>query len=210
MRDTYKEIWDFVDQRHPRSDDPRRLVIPRSFCVSEWAFLFADLLGRLGVPVHVDNVLSADLLEAQPLFHIDSCAPQMGAVGQFRRLAGLPHGMILAPQIEYLPTGGASLGRTCTMNQGGVAVAVNYARQLHPDARMHLFNVDLSRLEPDALCMQLEERLRPVFELYGLAPTPTELHVAVEWLPSEKRLAELRRARPAQRYVVTGFIARRR
>jgi len=179
VRDTYKEIWDFVDQRHPRSDDPRRLVIPRSFCVSEWAFLFADLLGRLGVPVHVDNVLGADLLEAQPLFHIDSCAPQMGAVGQFRRLAGAPHGMILAPQIEFLPTGGASLGRTCTMNQGGVAVAVNYARQLHPEARMHLFNVDLSHLEPDALCMQLEERLQPVFDLYGLAPTPIELHAAV-------------------------------
>ncbi len=42
-----------------------------------------------------------------------------------------------------------------------------------------------------------------------LRVSPTELHVAVEWLPSEKRLAELRRARPAQRYVVTGFIARR-
>ncbi|MDH5329809.1 MAG: acyl-CoA dehydratase activase-related protein [Aquincola sp.] len=179
VRDTYKEIWDFIDQRHPRSDDPRRLIIPRSFCVSEWAFLFADLLGRLGVPVHVDNVLAADLLEAQPLFHIDSCAPQMGAVGQFRRLAGLPHGMILAPQIEYLPTGGASLGRTCTINQGGIAVAVSYARQLHPQARMHLFNVDLGRLEPDALCVQLEERLQPVFEPYGLAPTPTELRAAV-------------------------------
>ncbi len=42
-----------------------------------------------------------------------------------------------------------------------------------------------------------------------LRVTPTELHVAVEWLPSEKRLGEFRRAHPAQRYVVTGFIARR-
>jgi aspartokinase/homoserine dehydrogenase 1 len=42
-----------------------------------------------------------------------------------------------------------------------------------------------------------------------LRVTPTELHVAVEWLPSEKRLAEFRRVHPAQRYVVTGFIARR-
>jgi activator of 2-hydroxyglutaryl-CoA dehydratase len=33
-RDTYKEIWDFIDGHHPRSEDPRRLVIPRSFCVS--------------------------------------------------------------------------------------------------------------------------------------------------------------------------------
>ncbi len=179
VRDTYKEIWDFIDRRHPRSDDPRRLVIPRSFCVSEWALLFADLLARLGVPVHVDNVLASDLAEAQPLFHIDSCAPQMGAVGQFRRLAGAAHGMILAPQIEFLPTGGASLGRTCTINQGGVAVAANFARQAHPDARFHLFNVDLSRLDADALCVQLEERLRPVFEHYALAPTASELHAAV-------------------------------
>ncbi|GMU42354.1 MAG: bifunctional aspartate kinase/homoserine dehydrogenase I [Xanthomonadales bacterium] len=42
-----------------------------------------------------------------------------------------------------------------------------------------------------------------------LRVTPTELHVAVDWLPSEKRLAEFQRAHPARRYVVTGFIARR-
>ena len=179
VRDTYQEIWDFIDHRHPRSDDPRRLVIPRSFCVSEWAFLFAELFGRLGVPVHVDNVLATDLADAQPLFHIDSCAPQMGAVGQFRRLAGAPHGMIIAPQIEFLPTGGASLGRTCTINQGGVVVAASFARQAHPDACFHLFNVDLSRLEVDALCVQLEERLQPAFEHYGLAPTLPTLRSAI-------------------------------
>ena len=94
VRDTYKEIWDFFDRRHPRSDDPRRLVIPRSFCVSEWAYLLAALFERLGLPVHVDNVLESDLAAAQPLFNIDSCAPQMGAVGQYRRLAAAPHGMI--------------------------------------------------------------------------------------------------------------------
>ena len=42
-----------------------------------------------------------------------------------------------------------------------------------------------------------------------LRVTATELHVAVEWLPSEKRLAQFRSAHPAKRYVVTGFIARR-
>jgi len=42
-----------------------------------------------------------------------------------------------------------------------------------------------------------------------LRVTLTELHVAVEWLPSEKRLAQFRHAQSAQRYVVTGFIARR-
>ena len=42
-----------------------------------------------------------------------------------------------------------------------------------------------------------------------LRVTHTELNVAVEWLPSEKRVAEFRRLHPARRYVVTGFIARR-
>ena len=179
VRDTYKEIWDFIDRRHRRSDDARRLVIPRSFCVSEWAYLLAEFLVRLGLPVHVDSVLESDLADAQPLFNIDSCAPQMGAVGQFRRLAGTPHGMILAPQIEFLPTGGASLGRTCTINQGGVAVAASFARDAHPDARFHLFNIDLGKLDADALCPQLEERLRPVFECYGITPSTSALRSAV-------------------------------
>jgi activator of 2-hydroxyglutaryl-CoA dehydratase/predicted nucleotide-binding protein (sugar kinase/HSP70/actin superfamily) len=178
VRDTYKEIWDFIGRRQPRSDDPRRLVIPRSFCMSEWAYLFAELLGRLGVPVHVDDVRESDLAEAQPLFHIDSCAPQMGAVGEFRRIAGEPHGLILVPQVEFLPAGGASLGRTCTTNQGGMAVAMTFAREAHPDARFHLLSADLGRLDADALCVQLEERLAPVFERYGLAPTPAELRAA--------------------------------
>ncbi|MBW6495159.1 MAG: hypothetical protein K0B16_11505, partial [Burkholderiaceae bacterium] len=179
VRDTYKEIWDFFERSHPRSDDPQRLVIPRSFCVSEWAGLLADLLQRLGVPVHVDNVLESDIARAQPLFNIDSCAPQIGAVGQFGRLAQEPHGMILAPQIDFLPTDGTGLGRTCTVNQGGVAVAANLARQAHPEARFHLFNLDLSRLDPDALCLQLEERLQPLFAHYALAPSAAQLHAAV-------------------------------
>jgi len=179
VRDTYKEIWDFVDARHPRSDDPDRLVIPRSFAVSEWAYLLARLFQRLGLPVHVDKVRDTDLPDAQSLFNIDACAPQMGAVGQYRRLAGQPHGLILAPQIEFLPTGGLSAGRTCTANQGGVAVAMNLARLAHPDARFHLFNVDLSALDPEALRVQLQPRLEPVFRRYGIEPGAGELRDAL-------------------------------
>ncbi|MGD9164957.1 MAG: BadF/BadG/BcrA/BcrD ATPase family protein, partial [Chromatiales bacterium] len=114
VRDTFKDIWDYIDRHQPRSEAPNRLVIPRSFCVSEWSYLFARLFERLGLPVYVDNVRESDITEAQPLFNVDSCAPHMGAVGQFQRLAAQPHGLILAPQIEFLPTGGKSLGRTCT------------------------------------------------------------------------------------------------
>lgn len=179
VRDSYKEIWDFIGARHPTSEDPDRLVIPRSFSVSEWACLFAGLFGRLGIPVHVDKVRDTDLAAAQPLFNIDTCAPHMGAVGQYRRLAGEAHGIILAPQIEFLPTGGASLGRTCTINQGGVAVALNLARLAHPQARFHLFNLDLKELDADAIHAQLRDRLAPVFGHYGIAPTDAELRAAI-------------------------------
>jgi len=192
VRDSYKELWDFVDARHPASEDPERLVIPRSFVVSEWAGLFAGLFGRLGLPVHVDKVRDTDLALAQPLFNIDTCAPHMGAVGQYRRLAGAAHGIVLAPQIEFLPTGGASAGRTCTLNQGGVAVAMNLARLAHPEARFHLFNLDLSVLDADAIHAQLRDRLAPVFGHYGIAPTDAELRAAIAGAIGDQRA--LRRA----------------
>jgi len=176
--DTYKQIWDFIDSRHPRSGDPERIVIPRSFAVSEWACLLATFLARLGLPVHVDNVGASDLADAQPLFSVDTCAPHMGAVGQYRRLAGEPHGLILAPQIEALPTGGRSTGHTCTLNQGGVAIAMNLARLAHPEASFLLFNVDLSTLEPEALRIQFELHLQPLFRRYGLAPDPEMVRTA--------------------------------
>jgi activator of 2-hydroxyglutaryl-CoA dehydratase/predicted nucleotide-binding protein (sugar kinase/HSP70/actin superfamily) len=179
VRDTYKEIWDFIDGQQPRSEAPERLVIPRSFCVSEWSYLFARLFERLGLPVHVENVREKDLTDAQPLFNVDSCAPHMGAVGQFRRIAAQPHGMILAPQIEFLPTGGKSLGRTCTLNQGGVAVAMNLARLNRPEARLHLFNIDLSTLDAEAVRTQLQDRLGPVFRHYGIHPDRDTLFAAI-------------------------------
>ncbi len=174
-RDAYKEIWEFIDSHHPRTDDPRRLVIPRSFAVSEWAFFLSRIFEGLEIPVHIDNVRSSDLTDAQPDFNIDSCAPHMGAVGQFHRLAAEPHGMILALQIESLPTNGKSRGLTCTTNQGGVAVASNLARTTHPQARFHLTHLNLDRLEADYLCDQLFERLQPVFSFYAIRPTATEL-----------------------------------
>ena len=174
-RDAYKEIWDFIDNHHPKTEDPRRLVIPRSFSVSEWAFFLSRIFERLEIPVHVDNVRSSDLTDAQPDFNIDSCAPHMGAVGQFQRLAAEPHGMILALQIESLPTKRKSRGLTCTTNQGGVAVASNLARTAHPEARFHLTHLNLDQLEADYICDQLYERLDPVFHFYGITPTAREL-----------------------------------
>ena len=191
-RDAYKEIWDFIASRHPHSDEANRLVIPRSFCVSEWAFLFARLFERFGIPVHVDEVRESDLMSAQSVFHIDTCAPHMGAVGQYRRLAAEPHGLILAPQIENLPTTDASLGLTCTVNQGGVAVARNLAETGHPEARFHLFSVQLAQLDAAALADQLGPRLKDVFARYGQAPSADALRDALAGAIEDHRA--LRRA----------------
>lgn len=180
VRDTYKEIWDFIDSRHPRSDDPRRLIIPRSFVVSEWAHFFSQIFVALGLPVHVDNVRDQDLSRAQPHFDVDSCAPHMGAVGQFTRLAAGEHGIILAPQIDHLATNGKSLGRTCTLNQGGIAVAKGLAETAHPDARIHLFNINLSQLDAGAICDQLFDRLKNVFDFYAINPDREAFTTAIQ------------------------------
>ena len=169
-RDSYKEIWDFIDSHHPHSDDPRRLVIPRSFAVSEWAYFLSRVFASLDIPVHVDNVRDTDLADAQPRFNVDCCAPQMGAVGQLQRLAAEPHGMILAAQIETMPTGGVSRGLTCSTNQGGVAVARNLALDAHPEARFHLFHFAIDELDAGLLSDQLQIGLEPVFRYYGISP----------------------------------------
>ena len=183
-RDTYKEIWDFIDSHHPRSEATNRLVIPRGFIVSEWAYFLARLFERFDIPVYVDNVRDTDLRDAQPHFDVDSCAPHMGAVGQFLRLAQSQaegqSGMILAPQIEFLPTNGKSVGRTCTLNQGGFATAKGVAESSYPDARFHLFHLDLTHLTAEKLAEQLQDRLAVVFAAYGIAPGRSELVTALQ------------------------------
>ena len=190
-RDTYREIWEFIDKHHPRSDDPNRLVVPRSFAVSEWAFFLSRVFKQLGIPVHVDNVRDIDLADAQPQFNVDCCAPQMGAVGQYRRLAAASHGMILAPQIETLPTAGASRGLTCTANQGGVAVAKNLAELDYPQARFHLFHINIDALDAGDLCDQLLPRLEPVFQYYGVDPDAHRLQRVIgQALDDHRRLRQ--------------------
>jgi len=164
--DSYKQIWDFINDRLPHSDDPNRLIIPRSFAVSEWAMFFASLFTPLDIPVEVDNVQESDVINAQPHFHIDTCAPHVGVVGQFLRLGSQPHGMILAPQIEFLPVK-HSLGRTCTINQGGLAVAKKITETRHPQSRIHLYYLDLKLQDTERITQKIYPRLQPVFEYYG-------------------------------------------
>src|SRR3989338_1403759 len=111
---TYAELGQFVDEQQPKSTADNRLIIPRSFAVSEMAYFFSQIFLALDIPVEVDNVTASDVIAAQPNFNIDVCAPLIGATGQHTRLAKSQHGLILAPQIDYLFTADASLGKTCT------------------------------------------------------------------------------------------------
>lgn len=168
VTDTYKEIWDYINNKLPKSDESNRLVIPRSFVVSEWAGLFSNIFLGAGIPVHVDNVTESDIIEAQPFLNIDTCAPQMGAIGQYRRLARNRHGIILVPQIEYLPSSRASAGRTCTINQGGGLVAKNIAEVSYPESRFHIFNIDFSALDEESIASQMYEQMEVVFNYYDI------------------------------------------
>ena len=166
--DAYREIWQWVDGEHPRSERSDRLVIPRCFTLSQYAYPFARLFEALGIPVHCDTVREEDLRAGQACFSLDTCAPTIGATGQCIRLAGEPHGLILLPQIDFLPTGGASLGRTCTTNQGGIWAAVQFARLAHPGARFLVTTANLGMADEAVLTRQLYRSFQELFTAYGL------------------------------------------
>lgn len=175
VKDTYKQIWEFINERLPSSDEDNRLIIPRSFAVSEWAMFFSKLFTPLGIPVDVDTIIDKDIIEAQPHFHIDTCAPHIGVVGQFIRLSSAPHGMILAPQIEFLPVkNNQSLGRTCTINQGGFAVASKIAEGINKEANIKLFYLDLKSQDAKFIAKKIYPRLASVFEFYKVKPSYEE------------------------------------
>ncbi len=161
--DAYREIWQWIDARHPRSERPDRLVIPRCFALSQQAYLFAACFEALGLPVHVDTVREEDVRAAQGFFEMDTCAPLIGATGQCIRLAAEPHGLIFLPQIDYLPAQGASLGRTCTTNQGGIWAAVQFARLAHRSARLLVAPANLGEMDESALTRQLYRSFTEVF-----------------------------------------------
>lgn len=166
-----RDIWQFQAKRLPVSQENNRLVIPRSFAASEWSRFFASLFEPLGIPVHVDTPREEDILRGQSRFRIDTCAPHIGVVGQLLRLAREPHGVILAPQITYLPITGKSLGRTCTVNQGGFAVARGLAEVRCPKSRIELFHLNLKNTDLDLLAHKLYAKLLPVYELYDVFPS---------------------------------------
>jgi len=186
--DAYKDIWTYYDKKLPRSEVENRLVIPRSFAVSEQSYFIGRILERLNVPVHIDNVTEKDILEGQPLFPIDSCAPNIGAAGQFIRLAREEKGMIMVPQIDFLPTGGKSLGRTCTTNQGGPLIAIHFAEKEYPDAKFHVFDLSIEDPSSSFLNDQLYERFEPVFEFYGLTVSKEECHEAIKGAIEENKV----------------------
>lgn len=166
--DAYQKIWQYINSKLPRSEAENRLIIPRSFAISEQAFFLAKIFEHLGIPVYVDNVIEQDILEAQPLFEIDVCAPLIGAAGQFTRLAKEKCGLILVPQIDFLPTEEISLGKTCTTNQGGVVIAKNFAQSKYPRSNFYLFDLSIKKLEADYLSEHLYKRLEAVFQFYHL------------------------------------------
>ena len=206
--DAYGSLRALAGAKLPRSTNARRLVIPRSLVVSEWAPFFATLFGEMGLPVHVDEVLEEDLKAAQQVFRVDACAPHLGVVGQMLRLAGEPHGAILAPQIEFLPADGHGLARTCTVNQGAFAVAKALAERVHSGAFIHLFHMTLKVPRAGALAAQLAQRLAPVLARYGKSAGESAWGAAAEAALAAQRAARERlagrAAKLAQQAIASG------
>jgi activator of 2-hydroxyglutaryl-CoA dehydratase len=167
--DAYREIWQWLEDRHPKSRDDNRLVIPRCFSLSGESYRFAVCFEKMGIPVHADAVQVDDIHTGRPFFNLDTCAPNIGATGQAVRLAGEPHGLIFWPQIDFLPTNGAGLGRACTTNQGGIWAAVQHARRNHPDARFAVSSVNLGEKDPLAMTRRLFRSFREVFRHYNVS-----------------------------------------
>jgi activator of 2-hydroxyglutaryl-CoA dehydratase/predicted nucleotide-binding protein (sugar kinase/HSP70/actin superfamily) len=186
----YKKIWEFIDSRLPKSKDKKRLVIPRSFALSERAYFFGQLCEQLGIPVHIDNVQERDILEGQPLFTIDACAPNIGTTGQFLRLAREDHGIILVPQIDFLPIEGASVGRTCTTNQGGLVLALHFAQMKYPGSRFKFFDISLENLDPRHMADQLYPQFQAVFQYYELKVSRSEFTQAI--IDASKKYGQLK------------------
>jgi len=165
--DCYRNIWNHIDLSLPRSEVEGRLVIPRSFAVSSHAHFFGRLFVHLDIPVYIDNVRENDVLDGQKWFPIDTCAPNIGATGQFLRLAKEEKGTILIPQIDFLPAEGVSLGRTCTTNQGGPLIALHFAEELYPETDFRVIGLSLDRQDPVYIAEQVYDEMKPVFRDYG-------------------------------------------
>lgn len=199
--DAYQNIWDFFDEHNPRSEAPNRLVIPRSFAVSDKALFFARIFQKFGVPVHVDNVQESDVLEGQPYFKIDTCAPNIGATGQAIRLANEPHGLILVPQIDFLPTGDTSLGRTCTTNQGGVMIAKHFGERANPNAVFKYFVLSLDKIDAHYIASQLYADFSSILRDYAIEVSPDEFLTAIK-----NALDEEQKIRTQAQELVADFI----
>ncbi|MBU2522758.1 MAG: hypothetical protein KKE23_00510 [Nanoarchaeota archaeon] len=177
--DSYKEIWKFIDSKLPRSNAENRLVIPRSFAVSEQSYFLSKIFENLGINVYVDNIKEQDILDGQSNFTVDVCAPLIGATGQYARLAGEPHSIILIPQIDFLPSD-ASLGRTCTTNQGGVLIAMHHAKIKHPEAKFIVLPLSLKKFDAGHISAQLYCYLKELFDFYNLKVSREDFTAAVK------------------------------
>lgn len=199
--DAYKDIWEMVEKSMPQSDDPMRVIIPRSFAVSEQAYFIAKIFERLGLPVHADTVNTDDVLRAQPYFNIDTCAPNIGATGQILRLAATKHSAVLIPQIDFLPTDGKSLGKTCTTNQGGLPIAMHFARLENPSANLHLFDLSLPDLDPTRIAAQLYNQFQPIFKLHNKQISPQQFLTAITEALKDKEQLKKQIAEKAAEYI---------
>ncbi len=180
--DFYKTwLKNFFNQYYPKDQESNRIIIPRSFIVSEQAYFISSILKYFNVPVYIDDVTKDDILWAQPFFNIDTCAPNIWASWQFMRLANTPHWVILFPQIESLDTNWKGLWKTCTTNQWWAIIAKNMALKINPNANFFLFNMNLKYMTPEFIGANIFEDFKKLLWEYNKTISIHDIEKAVEF-----------------------------
>lgn len=191
VEDFYKtKIQEVQATKFPKSEDENRIIIPRSFAVSEYAYFFSQIFEYFKIPVKIDDVKKEDIMLAQPYFNIDTCAPNVGATGQLIRLSDEKHKYILVPQIDFLDTDESSLGRTCTTNQWWIVTAMLYWKRNNLRANFFLFDARLDKFDSVNLSAELFSKLEPIIKSYWINLKVPDFQKAIE--EAIKKNAELK------------------
>lgn len=181
MDDYYKTTIKSIQNKFfPHSEDKNRIIVPRSFAVSEYAYFFSKIFTYYDIEVCIDDVKKDDILLAQPYLNIDTCAPNVGATWQLIRLSDQDHKYILIPQIEFLDTSDASLWRTCTVNQWGILSAMLYWKNHNPDANFFVFDIKMDKFQWEYIAAQIFERFLKILNSYWINTDIKDFKKAVD------------------------------
>lgn len=182
IEDYYKQTINKIhDEIYPSSEEENRIIIPRSFAVSEFAYFFSQIFSYYDINVYIDNVKKSDTLIAQPYLNIDTCAPNLWATWQMIRLSNEKHKYILIPQIEFLDTWESSLWRTCTINQWWILTSMLYWKNHNPWANFFVFDIKMDSFESEYISSQIYTKFSEILISYWIKTNIQDFKKSIDY-----------------------------